>query len=1027
MKRKFGIILIIVITIIVVNLLGCITLYGENLSKVDDTVIGDDTVNKIETYVKKQMKDSKIPGMAVNIVKGDKVIYQKGFGYSDISSSKRVDSKTLFEMGSNSKAYTAVLIYILEEEKLLSINDSVSKYIPWFYMTYDGKNQQITIEQLLHHTSGIAFKTIGDIPQDESAKAIENTVRILVGKELGNKPGSVMEYATINYDVLGLIIEKITGKTFEEYAKDELLVPLGLKNTLLDRKESQKSEFMSKGYKLNFLRQVEYDAPSYNGNLPAGYFISNSDDICKWLIIQINKSGLSQPLKRSIEKTHIPDNKVLPGDDGSSYASGWYIIPDGGGEILHDGSNPNFSSFIDFRPEEKIGVAVMANLNSQFTSFTGKGIMDILMGKAPKENKTDIYLNGDKTSTAIILISILLMIAVIYFMGLAIVQLIKSKRKFKGRGLKGFLGLIFSMAFMAFFIYCIFRVPDVLFYGLSWDFIKVWAPESLITALYAMVILGFLFYVYYLFIFFFKKVDTDKSIFDILIVSIFSGFGNAFLIFSVNLALAGNDDFRMKLLLYFVFGIILYIVGQRVVRMRLVSMTNNMVYEKRMSLVERTLKAPFYKFDTLEEGKILAGLNNDTEVISNYANTFITGVTSMVTLVCCLVYLGMLNIKALLASLVIVILALVFYYLIGTSANKLWEQTRDIQNVFFKFINDLIGGFKELSLNDEKRKDFKEDFNSSCKLYRDKRKAAEYKFANAFIIGELVFTIVIGAVAFLLPTLFKGIEISVLSNFIFIFLYMMGPIHSILGAIPETMQMRISWNKIKDLEKQLEIIEDLENNKTTTKEKKITLKLKDVEYSYKTDGGDDFRVGPIDLEFKTGETIFITGGNGSGKSTLAKLMTGLYVPSKGHIMLNGRKIKSDRLGQYYSTIFSDFYLFEKLYGIDYKDKLNDIKKYLKVLHIDNKVEIKDGRFSTVRLSTGQRKRLALLVSYLEDRPIYLFDEWAADQDPEFRKFFYDVLLPQLKDKGKCVIAITHDDRYFHKADKMIKMEFGKVV
>lgn len=128
----------------------------------------------------------------------------------------------------------------------------------------------------------------------------------------------------------------------------------------------------------------------------------------------------------------------------------------------------------------------------------------------------------------------------------------------------------------------------------------------------------------------------------------------------------------------------------------------------------------------------------------------------------------------------------------------------------------------------------------------------------------------------------------------------------------------------------------------------------------------------------------------------------------------------------YSTVFADFYLFDKLYGISYEGKETEIQRYLEILQLSDKVQIQDGKFSTTKLSTGQKKRLALLVTYLEDRYIYLFDEWATDQDPEFRLFFYDSLLPELKFKGKCVIAVTHDDRYFNLADRVIKMDLDKM-
>jgi ABC-type siderophore export system fused ATPase/permease subunit len=208
-------------------------------------------------------------------------------------------------------------------------------------------------------------------------------------------------------------------------------------------------------------------------------------------------------------------------------------------------------------------------------------------------------------------------------------------------------------------------------------------------------------------------------------------------------------------------------------------------------------------------------------------------------------------------------------------------------------------------------------------------------------------------------------------------------------------------------------------------ESAITLEIEDLEYEY--DSKDyTFQLGPINLKASSSEILFITGGNGSGKTTLAKLLTGLYKPQRGRILVNGNEIAGDQLGAYDSHVFSDFYLFKKLYGIDYVKKHDEIEETLNVLHMQDNIQITDGEFSTLKLSTGQRKRLALLVSYLEDKQIFLFDEWAADQDPDFRQYFYQEFLCALKKKGKCVIAITHDDRYFDVADTVVKMEMGKI-
>ena len=163
--------------------------------------------------------------------------------------------------------------------------------------------------------------------------------------------------------------------------------------------------------------------------------------------------------------------------------------------------------------------------------------------------------------------------------------------------------------------------------------------------------------------------------------------------------------------------------------------------------------------------------------------------------------------------------------------------------------------------------------------------------------------------------------------------------------------------------------------------------------------GSTFQLGPINLTLQSGEITYITGGNGSGKTTLAKILTGLYVPTSGRVLVNGEEVPLSTLNEYFAAVFSDYYLFEKLYGIDFKNKEKEIQEYLKIFRLlEDKVSVLDGKFTTTQLSTGQRKRLALLVSYLDDRPIYLLDEWAADQDPQFRAYFNEQILPGLQEQ-----------------------------
>jgi cyclic peptide transporter len=207
------------------------------------------------------------------------------------------------------------------------------------------------------------------------------------------------------------------------------------------------------------------------------------------------------------------------------------------------------------------------------------------------------------------------------------------------------------------------------------------------------------------------------------------------------------------------------------------------------------------------------------------------------------------------------------------------------------------------------------------------------------------------------------------------------------------------------------------------------LELVGVTHAYRKEQDDSsFTLGPLNLTLTASQLVFIIGGNGSGKSTLAKLLTGLYLPEAGEIRLDGRLIDDanrEWYRQHFSVVFSDFYLFERFLGLHQIDER--VQEYLVKLQLEHKVKVEDGRLSTTNLSQGQRKRLALLTVYLEDRPIYLFDEWASDQDPIFKKTFYEQLLPELKAKGKTVLVISHDEQHFGVTDRIVKLDYGQVV
>jgi putative ATP-binding cassette transporter len=297
--------------------------------------------------------------------------------------------------------------------------------------------------------------------------------------------------------------------------------------------------------------------------------------------------------------------------------------------------------------------------------------------------------------------------------------------------------------------------------------------------------------------------------------------------------------------------------------------------------------------------------------------------------------------------------------------------------------------------------------------------------------GHILFFVVIGLVLFVLPS-YQSVDRTLLTGFVLIILYMMTPIESILGAVPSLSAAAVSVRKIEELGLSLEPESSEEElfELHAVNDGWQSLELVGVTHEYRVGNTDEsFRLGPIDLTLARGELLFLTGGNGSGKTTLAKLMCGLYLPENGEVRFGGEPVTADTreaLRQHFSAIFSDFFVFESLLGISDGDVDRMAEERLRQLRLEGVVSVKDGQLSRVAVSQGQRKRLALLAAYLEDRPIYLFDEWAADQDVVFKELFYHQILPALKARGKTVIVISHDDHYYDAADRVIKLDSGRI-
>jgi putative ATP-binding cassette transporter len=1017
MKNKFNLTGIGIVLILVLFLMSFSLIAEEGEIKTE--------FKEIEKEILTLLDKGGIPGISLVIVKKGQEPYLKGFGYSNLDNKKPVTAGTFFQLASCSKSYTALGALKLARDGFIDLDSPVSHYLPWFYLNYKNKKVKVTIRQVLHQTSGIPFKSIAMIPEMNTKDALEQTIRNIVGIELSTPPGTQYQYATINYDIIGAIIEKVSGLTYEEYMKKHILLPLGLDHTFVGVSETSGMD-MAQGHKIGFFSPRKYQAPIYRGNNPAGYIISNGIDMSKWLKLQMGQetSEFQELMKQTHERDRtVPANK----QDLSSYAMGWVTYLNGSTIIDHSGANPNFTSYVGFDFQKGIGVAVLGNSNSNYTIFIGKYVLNFLAGRG--KLKTSIPPNNlDKGSSVVsFMLGLYVLITIIYIISI-LFDIVKGRRCFEKLTLRKLGKLLLILLIFVPFIVAIYLVPKTMA-GVDMDTAMVWSPISLIAAILMLFGTMLVSYIAIVISTFFPQENKYKRSIPLMIVlSLLSGGANAVVIFLITTSIFSKMELFYQLY-NFALAFLVYIIGRKVLQTKLIKITFDIVYDMRLRLIEKIFYTSYQRFEKIDSGRVFATLNDDTNQIGNSANVFVSLITSVVTTIGAFIYLATIAFWATIVTLLVITVIAFLYNAVSQRSQVYFEEARDTRNVYMGQLNGLIDGFKELSLKYHKRREYKNDIAQTCDEFRKKISIALIKFVNAFLIGESMLIVVLGSVGFGISRLFPEVTPITLMGFIMVLLYLIGPINGILGSIPTIMQMRIAWRRVKgfidDIPANInpEIIEAMDHDIKSVDQ----LKVSNVKFKFENENKDEeFEVGPIDLEFNKGEIIFIIGGNGSGKTTLAKLLTGLYIPEIGTIELDGKAVSNYQLGECYSVVFGDYHLFEKLYNIDLKGKEEKINEYLKLLKLENKVVLKEGSFSTIDLSGGQRKRLSLLQCYLEDSPIYLFDEIAADQDPEFRKFFYRDLLLRMKKEGKIIIAITHDDHYFDVADRVIKMDLGKL-
>lgn len=457
----------------------------------------------------------------------------------------------------------------------------------------------------------------------------------------------------------------------------------------------------------------------------------------------------------------------------------------------------------------------------------------------------------------------------------------------------------------------------------------------------------------------------------------------------------------------------------------------NIIAKLRKELGEKTLAAPIEQIERYRSHRLIPVLTHDVDTISDFAFAFAPLAISMTVTLGCLGYLAMLSWPMFLLMVVATAIGSVAQFVAQASGGRGFAAAREAEDTLQKNYSAIAEGAKELRIHRPRRNRM---FSQGVQATADFICKTQIKAINTFVVaktfGSMLFFVVIG-MALVLQSLWPSNDKTVMSGFVLVLLYMKGPLEHLIGTLPIVSRAKVAFARIAQLSEQFSSPEPhlLLDAKASKPEPVHSLELVNVGYAFPpVEGSEPFRLGPVNLRIEQGDIIFIVGENGCGKTTLIKLLLGLYAPHQGEIRLNGKAIdpsNRDEYRQLFTTIFADYYLFDDVVEGDLHIP-DDANRYLQRLEIGHKVSVRDGSFTTTDLSTGQRKRLALINAWLEERPVLVFDEWAADQDPTFRRIFYTELLPDLKRLGKTIIVISHDDRYFDVADQLVRMNSGKV-
>jgi putative ATP-binding cassette transporter len=526
--------------------------------------------------------------------------------------------------------------------------------------------------------------------------------------------------------------------------------------------------------------------------------------------------------------------------------------------------------------------------------------------------------------------------------------------------------------------------------------------------------------------------EMHGSLPRLLVMSALGGLSTAAILAAINAGLQGNGNLWAATL--FLVALFLFIKTQYYVTITTTAEIEAIIHKIRLRVMDHIRRSELLSLEAIGRSRIVAAITSDTAVLTQASNMLCFSIQGAVLVFFVAIYVAFLSLAAIVTTIVIISVAGVIFHYKNRRLAAEKQKSAEWEGRLFDRLTDFLDGFKEVRLNAARSMDLFEDASEVSRTAANIKINSQAETFKLIVTSQVSMYVLIGAVVFIAPQFSEALGGLTLTKTTTALMFIVGACFGLVQAIPILLNANAAADRIEHLEIELQATASaLDAAGLAAPSRFDAIEMTGIQFRYVDKSSEaTFKIGPIDFSLHPGELVFITGGNGSGKSTFLRVLSGLYPPDSGQIRLNGQLIGDETRDKYRSLmsgIFFDYHLFHKLYGIPDPDP-GEVDRLLRQFRLDTKTSLTKGEFRTLDLSGGQRRRLALIVSLLEKRPILLLDEWTAEQDPEFRRKFYDELLPELMRAGATVVVITHDDRYLdelHLPARRIRMDEGRIV